>query len=27
VRSAKHPQAAQRHVSRWLGTRSDYLKA
>jgi ATP-dependent DNA helicase RecG len=24
---AHHPEAAQRHVARWLGSRSDYLKA
>ena len=24
---AKHPQAAERHVTRWLGSKTDYLKA
>ena len=24
---AQHPQAAERHVARWLGSKSDYLKA
>jgi ATP-dependent DNA helicase RecG len=24
---AEHPQAAERHVARWLGARSEYLKA
>ena len=24
---ARHPQAAERHVARWLGSKSDYLKA
>ena len=23
----QHPQAAQRHVARWLGNKSEYLKA
>jgi len=27
VMLSKHPEAAGRHVARWLGTRSDYLKA
>jgi ATP-dependent DNA helicase RecG len=24
---ARHPAAAEKHVARWLGGRSDYLKA
>jgi len=24
---ARHPQAAERHVMRWLGSKTDYLKA